>query len=188
MLPLRETGHLVSGVLLVVGAALSLWCRTLIAGSRKGWARLISAILIGVGCCLYGATNLVSIHMSGRSSAAGTLTYLSQYHRSESSFYVQSADGRTIFVHCSYGGDHLIEGETVSVETLDIGSELLHLSVLDGRYAGWTLKEGDGSVGAEFNVALGLIVIFLSKVKRQRDPEDLSEDDLNLPKDGVDSK
>jgi hypothetical protein len=93
-----------------------------------------------------------------------------------------------LFVHCSCAGDHLIEGESVSVETLDLGSMLLNLRVLDGQYSGYTLKEGDGSVSAGLAMALGLFLLFASRAKWRHDPEDLSEDNLNMPKEGVDAK
>lgn len=80
------------------------------------------------------------------------------------------ATGKWRYVHCAYAGDHLGDGETVAVELLDFHSTLLRMTILDGGYSGWSLTEGDGTIGSTFEVGLGLFVVLVAATKWRRDP------------------
>ncbi len=136
-----------------------------------------------------GLLNFAGIRMSRRSSLAGVIGGLRQSHGkgSSSSFYVWGADRRWRHVHCDYNGNRLINGETVAVDLLDFHSTLIHLTVLDGPYSGWSLTEGDGTIGSTFAVGFGLFLIFAARAKWQRDPDDSEvRYDGRIPLIGVD--
>lgn len=138
---------------------------------------------------LRDGVNFAGIRMSRRSSLAGVIGGLRQSHGkgSSSSFYVWGADRRWRHVHCDYNGNRLINGETVAVDLLDFHSTLIHLTVLDGPYSGWSLTEGDGTIGSTFAVGFGLFLIFAARAKWQRDPDDSEvRYDGRIPLIGVD--
>ena len=128
------------------------------------------ALLFAIGgvASLIGIINLVLVHRSGRSSTTGVIAYLIQHHgkHDHSGFYLPRQDGSLLRVKCDYAGNHLIPGETVHADVLDYQSTLLHLVVLDGRYAGWTLTEGDGTLGSLTLISCGFTAGLTAWVRR----------------------
>jgi hypothetical protein len=117
---------------------------------------------------LLGVINLILVQGSGHSSATGQIINLSKHHykHDHSSFYVLREGGDQLHVNCDYAGDNLVPGETVHVDVLNYQSTLLHLAVLDGQYAGWTLTEEDGTVGSEVTISAGLAAALTAWIRR----------------------
>jgi len=178
-------------VLALAAAGVGFYSNSLSNGRRKGSSRFLAASLFAAGLCAMGLLNLIGIHTSRRSWTSGIMGGLKQSHgrSSSSSFYVFGPDRRWRYVHCDYAGDHLADGETVSVEVLKFHSTLLHLTIVNGPYAGWDLTEGDGTVTSSFIVGIGLFVILGARAKWRRDPEAFEETKSGqAPLDGVDSE
>jgi hypothetical protein len=130
---------------------------------------LATFCIFGLVAGLLGIANLVAIHRSRRISATGVIVSLSQYHgkHSHSNFEVRSEDGSLTSVTSDYTGDHLTEGDAVSVQLLSYESTLLHLTVLNGPFEGWTLDEGDGTTGSELTIGYGFFAATVAWVRRQ---------------------
>jgi hypothetical protein len=160
------------GAVLVVGMAELISSERLYPSPKKLGPRkkLTIQIVFLIAVCLLAAINLALIHTSGRASATGVIVGLSQHlgKHNHSAFNVLRQDGSSLHVNCDYDYDHLITGEAVSVEVLNYQSTLLMLSVLDGPYRGWNLKEGDGTSGSEIAIGYGFLAAFVLFLKRRR--------------------
>jgi hypothetical protein len=166
----------------IIGA---IWARIMAEGPKKRNTQLVSFCLCGSAFLIFGLYDLICIRVSNHSSATGVLTHLVRYNHGKSHgafFHVHSADGGSLYVSSNYMGDHLIEGESVYVEMLDSNMQLLHLTVLDGPYAGWTLDERDGSIGAYVILALGLVFVLAAIFDRRRNPNGIANS-VTLPTD-----
>jgi hypothetical protein len=145
------------------------------SGVRKFGPHKNLAILgaFGAGAVLLGAINLVMVHRSKQDSSTGQIVNLREYHwkHAHSTFYVTKADGSLLHVTCDYAGERLVPGETVHVDVLEYQSTLLRLAVLDGQYAGWTLTEGDGTVGSEVTISSGLAAALTAWMRRRRESQ-----------------
>jgi len=186
---LEYVGPIAFAVLLVAAAGVAIYSSRLSNGPVKGRTRFLAVSLFGTAFCAIGLANLIGIHTSVRSSFTGTIGGLRQSHgkNSSSSFYVLGADRKWRNVNCDYSGDHLTDGETVKVRVVNFHSTLLHLTILDGIYSGWSLTEGDGTVGSTFAVGSGLFLILAARAKLRRDPQDEEvTQDPRVPLTGVD--
>jgi hypothetical protein len=159
------------GALLAVGFVGYFGSDRLFTGPKtsSAYRRLAGLCVGGVVAGMLGLINLVCIHTSNHSSATGVIVDLRQYagrHHS-SNFKVRSEDGSLLQVHCDSDSKRLIPGETVRVDVLNYHSTLLQLTVLDGRYAGWTLHEGDGSSGSEIAIGYGFLTAFAAWLRRR---------------------
>jgi hypothetical protein len=145
---------------------------------------LVSLCCIGVPACLFGLYNLVGDNLSKHSYATGVVTNMYLFHGkgASSHFDVRSSDGSLLHADCDYVGDHLYERESVSVDTLSFDSTLIHLKVLDGPYAGWTLNERNGTLGSFVMVALGSFFLFIAWSNWRKKPEEIDAP-LTLPTD-----
>jgi hypothetical protein len=133
---------------------------------------------------------LVRIHQSSHEDVTGTIQNLKQHHgkNSSSSFEIQPANGQQIVVHAAYAGKNLFNGETVRAEVLRYQGTLLSLSVLDGPYAGWKQREGDGTIGACFDIVIGSFLTFLGIRKWRSEPDAPEVPDYTAPANAVDEQ
>jgi hypothetical protein len=176
---------LLVGTLFISGIVGSIWARRLTEGPKKRNMQFVSICLCGIAVCILGLYEFVGIRLSGHSLGTGVLTNPVQYNHGKSHgtfLHVHTADGRSLYVWCDYLGDHLVAGESVSVDALDFNMQVLHLTVLDGRYAGWTLDERDGSISAYIILALGLAFVVGAWLDWRRNPNGIDEP-VTLPKD-----
>jgi hypothetical protein len=173
---MSDSGIVIFFVAIVSGIIGMIWAGRMSVGPRKGLTRMISSMVLGGGFALSGLVGLVGIHTSDHTILTGHIVNLSQHHgkSSSSTFYVADDNGKPLKVRCDYAGNHLVNGEGVSVDELNYRSTLLSLTILDGKFAGWVLTERDGSLGAGFGIALGLFLAFSARRQWQRDPNGLS--------------
>lgn len=189
---MMNASFVIAAALIVAGIATSIyWSGTLTRLPQVGWQRFVSGCLLGSGFCLIGIVNLVETRRSGHSFATGVVSSVgrSQGRNPKTTLVVLRADGTWLYANCDYFGNHLLAGENVSIEVLDYESTLLHLKVLDGQFAGWTLNEGDGSLFSIFAIAVGLFLIVSTRAKWKRDPEGVEDEVFDTkPREGVDTR
>jgi hypothetical protein len=192
MVDFLETCILFTGIFLFIGGTIGmLTIRFLNDGpSSAGNSPITKMALLVSLCCVavpvfgYGLCNLVGANLSKHSYANGVVTKMDVWHKSggSSHFDVRSSDGNLLHADCDYVGDHLYEGESVSVDTLSFDSTLIHLKVLDGPYAGWTLNERNGTLGSLAWIALGSYFLFIAWSNWRKKPENVDAP-VTLPTD-----
>ena len=167
-----------------------LWMSTLPEGPKRGRAKLVATLLLGSAFISPALVALVRIHQSEHDNVSGLVQNLTQRHskNSSSSFEIQPANGRQIVVHAAYAGKNLFNGESVRAEVLRYHGTLLNLHVLDGPYAGWQQTEGDGTIGACFEIVFGSFFILGGIRKWRSEPDAPEVQDYRTPAGGVDEQ
>jgi hypothetical protein len=163
---------LIITILTVVAIGCGGYSLRLPPGEAKAKWGFLGGVVFGVLFCFVALWNLIGIHTARHLSATGLIQNLQQQggRSSSSDFTVVPAGGQPLKVHSEFGGPNLHEGETVVVEELSFHSTLIHLRVLDGKNAGWTMNEGDGTRSSAFVLLLGAGVILGARNRRLSHP------------------
>ncbi len=127
--------------------------------------RMLSALFI----LAIGTAQLLYALYSTPRVITGTVVHLSQFHdrSSFSNFDIQSKDHALVPVQCDYTGDHLVEGQQVTAETLGSRRQLLHLKVQSGSFAGWELTEGPDKTIYILLIVFALSILVWAKPLRE---------------------
>jgi hypothetical protein len=114
---------------------------------------------------LFGLYTLIGISTAHRVTASGTVSNLSQVHGkgNNSDFDVRRSDGTLVQVQSSYSGDHVQNGQTVTVEILSFRSTLLHLHIDAGPWAGWDLRESADSWIGWYLVTFAAVILLWAR-------------------------